>query len=112
MDFKEVSSTIENVFEFNYESPTYFNTKEAEVIAFHKRYRIAYQVDISKMACLGYDMFSLIPKLLFLDETKRQGVISRIDFKQESDSVYTVNSASFLLKFFEFESIIFENDVE
>ena len=112
LDFKEVSSTIENVFEFNYESPTYFNTKEAEVIAFHKRYRIAYQVDISKMACLGFDMFSLIPKILMLDDAQRQGVISRIDFKQENDSVYKVNSASFLLKFFEFESIIFDNDVE
>ena len=89
-----------------------FNTKEAEVIAFHKRYRIAYQVDISKMACLGYDMFSLIPKILFLGDAQRQGAISRIDFKQDNDSVYTVNSASFLLKFFEFESIIFENDVE
>jgi hypothetical protein len=64
------------------------------------------------MACLGYDMFSLIPKILFSGDVQRQGAISMIDFKQESDSVYTVNSASFLLKFFEFESIIFENDVE
>jgi hypothetical protein len=47
-----------------------------------------------------------------LDDAQRQGVISRIDFKQENDSVYKVNSASFLLKFFEFESIIFDNDVE
>ena len=78
----------------------------------HKRYRATYQADISKMACLGYDMFSLIPKILFLDYPIKEGAISRVVFTQENAATYTENKASFLLKFEDFESYKYFDEVE
>jgi len=112
LEHKEISSTISNVFNFNYESSTYFNYKSEGVIPLHKRYRATYQADISKMVCLGYDMFTLIPKILFLDYPMKEGAISRVVFTQENAATYTENKASFLLKFVDFESYKYFDEVE
>ena len=112
LEHKEISSTVSNVFNFNYESPTYFNYKGEGVITLHKRYRATYQADISKMVCLGYDMFTLIPKILFLDYPLQEGAISKVVFTQESATSFTENKASFLLKFEDFESYKYFDEVE
>ncbi len=112
LEHKEISSTISNVFNFNYESSTYFNYKSEAVILLHKRYRATYQADISKMVCLGYDMFTLIPKILFLDYPMQEGSISKVVFTQESATSFTENKASFLLKFEDFESYKYFDEVE
>jgi LysM repeat protein len=112
LENKEISSTITNAFNFNYESPTYFNYKSDAVISLHKKYRATYQADISKIACLGYDMFTLIPKILFLDNSIQEGAISRVVFSQGNVNTFTENKASFLLKFVDFESYKYFDEVE
>ena len=112
LEYKEISSTISNVFRFNYESSSYFNYKSDAVIAFHKRYRKAYQSDVSKMACLGYDMLTLIPQIFLLNEKDQEGTISKLDFFQETPGSLMENKASFLLKFIDFETIKFLDEVK
>jgi hypothetical protein len=57
-------------------------------------------------------MFTLIPKILFLDNSMEEGVISRVVFSQENVNTFTENKASFLLKFVEFESYKYFDEVE
>ena len=64
------------------------------------------------MVCLGYDMFTLIPKILFLDYPMQEGAISKVVFTQESANSFTENKASFLLKFVDFESYKYFDEVE
>lgn len=110
--YKEISSTISNTFTFNYESSTYFNYGSDAVITFHKRYRTAYQSDVSKMACLGFDMLTLIPQIFLLNEKDQEGTISKLDFFQETPGSLMENKASFLLKFIDFETIKFLDEVK
>ena len=112
LEYKEISSTISNTFTFNYESSSYFNYRSDAVITFHKRYRTAYQSDVSKMACLGYDMLTLIPQIFLLNEKDQEGTISKLDFFQETPGSLMENKASFLLKFIDFETIKFLDEVK
>jgi LysM repeat protein len=112
LEYKEISSTISNVFTFNYESSSYFNYKSDAVISFHKRYRKAYQSDVSKMACLGYDMLTLIPQIFLLNEADQEGTISKLAFFQETPGSLMENKASFLLKFIDFETIKYLDEVK
>ena len=112
LEHKEITSTVANEFSFNYESSSFFNYSRTEVISFHKLYRSAYQADVTKMACLGYDMITVIPKVLFLNESLLDGTITRVLFGQEKTSSYIENKASFLLKFIDFETINYLDEFE
>lgn len=112
LEYKEISSTISNTFTFNYESSSYFNYRSDAVITFHKRYRTAYQSDVSKMACLGFDMLTLIPQIFLMNGGAQEGTISKLLFLQETPNSLIENKASFLLKFIDFETIKYLDEVK
>ena len=112
LEYKEISSTISNTFTFNYESSSYFNYRSDAVITFHKRYRTAYQSDVSKMACLGFDMLTLIPQIFLMNGGAQEGTISKLVFLQETPNSLMENKASFLLKFIDFETIRYLDEVK
>jgi LysM repeat protein len=104
-EIKEVNSEIKNKFRFYYASPSYFSYKEQSITPFHKQFRSKYGVDLTKIACLGYDATLNITSLLLLGKKQDSGLISRYDFVQTSVGNGFQNKNGFILKFTDFESI-------
>ena len=104
-EIKEVNSEIKNKFRFYYASPSYFSYKEQSITPFHKQFRSKYAVDLTKIACLGYDATLNITSLLLLGKKQDSGLISRYDFVQTSVGNGFQNKNGFILKFTDFESI-------
>ncbi|MEY3126426.1 MAG: hypothetical protein RL273_555 [Bacteroidota bacterium] len=111
IDFKEINSEIKNKFSFYYMAPSYFSYNDPALKTFHKLYRKKYNADLTKMACLGYDVVYNACKYFMTDEVASSGLISNFSFVENPDEKGFQNTGCFLLKFDDFESkITFPNE--
>jgi LysM repeat protein len=111
IDFKEINSEIKNKFSFYYMAPSYFSYNDPALKTFHKLYRKKYNADLTKMACLGYDVVYNACKYFMTDEVASRGLISNFSFVENPDGKGFQNTGCFLLKFEDFESkITFQNE--
>ena len=111
VDFKEVNGEIKNKFSFYYMAPSYFSYNDPALKTFHKLYRKKYNADLTKMACLGYDVVYNACKYFMTDEVASRGLISNFSFVENPDGKGFQNTGCFLLKFEDFESkITFQNE--
>ena len=111
IDFKEINSEIKNKFSFYYMAPSYFSYNDPALKTFHKLYRKKYNADLTKMACLGYDVVYNACKYFMTDEVASRGLISNFSFVENPDGKGFQNTGCFLLKFDDFESkITFPNE--
>jgi len=111
IDLKEINSEIKNKFSFYYMAPSYFSYNDPALKTFHKLYRKKYNADLTKMACLGYDVVYNACKYFMTDEVASRGLISNFSFVENPDGKGFQNTGCFLLKFEDFESkITFQNE--
>ena len=111
IDFKEINGEIKNKFSFYYMAPSYFSYNDPTLKTFHKLYRKNYNADLTKMACLGYDVVYNACKYFMTDEVASRGLISNFSFVENPDGKGFQNTGCFLLKFEDFESkITFQNE--
>ena len=111
IEFKEINSEIKNKFSFYYMAPSYFSYNDPALKIFHKLYRKNYNADLTKMACLGYDVVYNACKYFMTDEVASRGLISNFSFVENPDGKGFQNTGCFLLKFEDFESkITFQNE--
>jgi len=111
IDFKEINGEIKNKFSFYYMAPSYFSYNDPRLKTFHKLYRKNYNADLTKMACLGYDVVYNACKYFMTDEVASRGLISNFSFVENPDGKGFQNTGCFLLKFEDFESkITFQNE--
>ena len=111
IDYKEINGEIKNKFSFNYMAPSYFSYNDPALKTFHKLYRKKYNADLTKMACLGYDVVYNACKYFMTDEVASRGLISNFSFVENPDGKGFQNTGCFLLKFEDFESkITFQNE--
>ena len=111
IEFKEINSEIKNKFSFYYMAPSYFSYNDPALKTFHKLYRKKYNADLTKMACLGYDVVYNACKYFMTDEVALRGLISNFSFVKNPDGKGFQNTGCFLLKFEDFESkITFQNE--
>jgi hypothetical protein len=111
LEFKELNLIASNGFSFNYLSSSCFNYHSQPVINLHKKYRLKYNADITKMACLGYDMLSVVPKLIFISNGSAEGVMTKINFSIITNSLpMKENSAFYMIRYQDFESTIYNNE--
>ena len=111
IEFKEINSEIKNKFSFYYMAPSYFSYNDPALKTFHKLYRKKYNADLTKMACLGYDVVYNASKYFMTDEVASRGLISNFSFVENPDGKGFQNTGCFLLKFEDFESkITFQNE--
>jgi LysM repeat protein len=111
IDYKEINSEIKNNFSFYYMAPSYFSYNDPALKTFHKLYRKKYNADLTKMACLGYDVVYNACKYFMTDEVASSGLISNFSFVENPDEKGFQNTGCFLLKFDDFESkITFPNE--
>ena len=106
IDYKEINGEIKNKFSFNYMAPSYFSYNDPALKTFHKLYRKKYNADLTKMACLGYDVVYNACKYFMTDEVASRGLISNFSFVENPDGKGFQNTGCFLLKFEDFESKI------
>ena len=104
IEFKEINSEIKNKFSFYYMAPSYFSYNDPALKTFHKLYRKKYNSDLTKMACLGYDVVYNASKYFMTDEVASRGLISNFSFVENPDGKGFQNTGCFLLKFEDFES--------
>jgi hypothetical protein len=79
--------------------PSYFNYHERHIVAFHKSYRRRYNADLSKMACLGYDLTLHIGKQLLGDAHPQKGLISNMQLKTTASGLYIENNAALVVTY-------------
>ena len=106
IDYKEINGEIKNKFSFYYMAPSYFSYNDPTLKIFHKLYRKKYNVDLTIMACLGYDVVYNACKYFITDEVASRGLISNFSFVENPDGKGFQNTGCFLLKFEDFESKI------
>ena len=106
IEFKEINSEIKNKFSFYYMAPSYFSYNDPALKTFHKLYRKKYNADLTKMACLGYDVVYNACKYFMTDKVASTGLISNFSFVENPDGKGFQNTGCFLLKFEDFESKI------
>ncbi len=106
IEFKEINSEIKNKISFYYMAPSYFSYNDPALKTFHKLYRKKYNADLTKMACLGYDVVYNACKYFMTDEVASRGLISNFSFVENPDGKGFQNTGCFLLKFEDFESKI------
>ena len=111
IDYKEINGEIKNKFSFYYMAPSYFSYNDPALKTFHKLYRKKYNADLTKMACLGYDVVYNACKYFMTGQVASRGLISNFSFVENPDGKGFQNTGCFLLKFEDFESkITFQNE--
>ena len=106
IDLKEINSEIKNKFSFYYMAPSYFSYNDPILKPFHKLFRKTYNTDLTKMACLGYDVIFNACKYFFTGQVASSGLISRFSFVKNEVGNGLQNTGCFFLKFEDFESVI------
>ena len=106
IDLKEINSEIKNKFSFYYMAPSYFSYNDPTLKPFHKLFRKTYNADLTKMACLGYDVIFNACKYFFTGQVASSGLISRFSFVKNEVGNGFQNTGCFILKFEDFESKI------
>lgn len=106
IDLKEINSEIKNKFSFYYMAPSYFSYNDPTLKPFHKLFRKTYNTDLTKMACLGYDVIFNACKYFFTGQVASSGLISRFSFVKNEVGNGLQNTGCFFLKFEDFESVI------
>ena len=106
IDLKEINSEIKNKFSFYYMAPSYFSYNDPTLKPFHKLFRKTYNTDLTKMACLGYDVIFNACKYFFTGQVASSGLISKFSFVKNGVGNGFQNTGCFLLNFEDFESKI------
>lgn len=106
IDYKEINGEIKNKFSFYYMAPSYFSYNDPTLKPFHKLFRKTFNTDLTKIACLGYDVIFNACKYFFTGQVASNGLISKFSFEKNEVGNGFQNTGCFFLKFEDFESKI------
>lgn len=93
LDYKELDAPEVRDQSFLVALPSHFNYHDPQVITFHKTYRKRYNADLSKMACLGYDLTLHIGMQLLGNAQPQKGLISNMQLNTSANSLFIENKA-------------------
>jgi LysM repeat protein len=99
LDFKELDAPQVRDQAFLVALPSYFNYHQAQIIPFHKSFRKRYNTDLSKMACLGYDLTLHIGKELLGMHKPQQGLISNMNLRSGANGLYIENNTAVVVPY-------------
>jgi LysM repeat protein len=92
LDWKEISKNPALNASFVVAVPSYFSYQAHSTIPLHKLYRRKYSADLTKMACLGYDVTFLIGQQLLGNTKQQQGYISKMKFQNRANGLGIENT--------------------
>ncbi|MFM6947024.1 MAG: LysM peptidoglycan-binding domain-containing protein [Flavobacteriales bacterium] len=100
LDWKELSKQQTNSsVEFIVAVPSYFSYQAKAMVPLHKLYRRKYSADLTKMACLGYDVTYLIGQQLLGKTKSSQGYISKMRLQNRPDGLGIENTLAPVVRF-------------
>jgi LysM repeat protein/ABC-type branched-subunit amino acid transport system substrate-binding protein len=99
LDYKELDVPQVRDQAFLVALPSYFNYHEPQIIPFHKAYRKRYNADLTKMACLGYDLTLHIGKQLLGNTKPQQGLISNMNLRNSANGLFVENNAAVVVPY-------------
>jgi LysM repeat protein len=99
LDYKELDAPQVRDQAFLVALPSYFNYHQTQIIPFHKNFRKRYNTDLSKMACLGYDLTLHIGKQLLGSTSPQQGLISNMNLRSNSNGLHIENNAAVVVPY-------------
>ncbi|MFM8595818.1 MAG: LysM peptidoglycan-binding domain-containing protein, partial [Flavobacteriales bacterium] len=100
LDWKELSKQQTNSsVEFIVAVPSYFSYQAKAMVPLHKLYRRKYSADLTKMACLGYDVTYLIGQQLLGKTKSTQGYISKMRLQNRPDGLGIENTLAPVVRF-------------
>jgi LysM repeat protein len=99
LDFKELDAPQVRDQTFIVSLPSYFNYHQTQIIPFHKSFRKRYNTDLSKMACLGYDLTLHIGKELLGMHKPQQGLISNMNLRSGANGLYIENNTAVVVPY-------------
>ena len=106
-EWKEVNSTVNNKFKFQYAAPNQFDYEDENIKVFHRKFRNAKQADLNKTICLGYDVTRNV--LQFIQEkTAQQGIISSLYpvLKNDTDGYENTATVPVIFEYFKSRNLI------
>lgn len=74
--------------------PSSFDYSDPKIVEFHRQYRRKYNSDLTKMACLGYDVTMHLGKLLLGANEVQNGLITNLQFKSSATDNNIENGAA------------------
>jgi LysM repeat protein len=92
LDWKEIAKNQTTALQFIVAVPSYFSYQAKATIPLHKLYRRKYNADLTKMACLGYDVTFLIGQQLLGKTSISEGYISRMRLKNRPNGIGIENT--------------------
>jgi hypothetical protein len=99
LDYKELDDASVRNEPFLVALPSFFNYQAAQIILFHKTFRKRYNADLSRMACLGFDLTLHIGKQLLGTNSTQQGLISNMALKTATNGLSIENSAAVVITY-------------
>jgi LysM repeat protein len=99
LDFKELDDPEVRDQTFLVSLPSYFNYHAPQVIKFHKNFRRSYNTDLTKMACLGFDVTLHIGKQLVGNYPIQNGLISNMSLRYSPNQYYIENAAAVVVPY-------------
>jgi len=92
LEWKEISKNTALDASFIVSVPSYFSYQAHSTIPLHKLYRRKYSADLTKMACLGYDVTFLIGQQLLGNTKQQQGYISKMKLQNRANGLGIENT--------------------
>jgi LysM repeat protein len=92
LDWKEISKNPALNASFIVAVPSYFSYQAHSTIPLHKLYRRKYSADLTKLACLGYDVTFLIGQQLLGNVEQQQGYISKMRLQNRANGLGIENT--------------------
>lgn len=99
LDYKELDNPQVRDQAFLVALPSYFNYHDPQIIPFHKAYRKRYNADLTKMACLGYDLTLHVGKQLLGNTKPQQGLISNMNLRNSANGLLIENNAAVIVPY-------------
>lgn len=94
LEWKEVAKNAAVSYSFEVAVPSYFSYQAKSTIPLHKLYRRKYSADLTKMACLGYDVTFLTGQQLLGNNAVSKGNISQMRLRLRANGQGIENIAA------------------
>lgn len=109
VNFDEVKPHFRNKFHFHFASPNDLNYKYAQTEKLHRKYRSAYNSDMTKMSIQGFDVMFYFCSEFLLNQKSKQLVMNDFDLNQKGNGNGFENEHYFILEQIDFELVNVEN---
>jgi LysM repeat protein len=109
VNFDDVKPHFKNKYNFHFASPNDLNYKYSQTEKLHRKYRSAYNADMTKMSVQGFDVLFYFSSNLLLSKNQANFVMNQFEMVQKGAENGYENSNCFIIQQKDFEMVNAEN---